>query len=628
MTVTAPPAAALEIFGWTLFGEEEADETADTAPIPAADPTPYTVDITLSGGDDDLEQALTDASNLITLQDVPPDGTAGLIHRGRSDLERLVAVLSANARFGGQLSIKAAGVPVNAQDAFVRIDRARGRGPIPVTIAVDAGPVFKFGSVVLENAAGGPWQGPPLDDALAGLVPGEPALPSVVLETERKIVAELRDQGYALAAIPRRRAVVNHSTRLMRVTYFIDSGDQLVFGPVAVSGTEQMDPEFVRERANIMQGDRYSPEEVRKARRRVNDLGAFRSVRVREAEEANPDGSLSTTIEVEERKRRFIGFRAGVSNTDGAWLGAYWGHRNLFGHADTLRVEAEVSRLGQNGLKDTEGKVGVTFRRPGALTAQDDLTVAVVAARERPEAYDRDGITALISLERRLNEHLVVSGGISGEYSKVLDVTGRNEFGLIGAPLWARYDSTDNELDPTEGIRALISLEPVASVSGTGSSFVQAEASASAYKAIDDARRFILAGRVAIGSISGADLAQVPANRRFFAGGGGSIRGYAYQSASPRNALGQIIGGRSLFEANLELRARVTETVGIVPFIDVGGAYTSSLPNFNDIYVGAGIGLRYHTSIGPLRLDVAYPFTETPENDWPVAVYVSLGQAF
>lgn len=621
-------APALELFGITLFGEDKKKPTEDANTIPAADPLPYTVDLNVAGGDEALTTSLSESSNLIALEDNPPDGVAGLIRRGQSDLDRLVAVLAAKARYGGELSITAAGVSVNSSNAYSRIQAARGGSPIPMQISVTAGPVFTFGSVQLMRADGSPWDGPPISDALSGLKIGNPAYPSLVLAAEKSIIIELRNLGYALAAVPRRKAVVNHQTRAMKVTFFVDTGRQVVFGPVQVNGTKDMDADFIRERADIKPGKLYHPSEVRKARKRVSDLGAFSSVRIRPADKPNPDGSLSTIIDVQERKRRLIGFRAGISNTDGASLGAYWGHRNLFGHADTLRVEAEVSRLGQKGLKDIEASAAITYRRPGAITAKDDLTVDLRAARERPDAYDRNAVAGLITLERRLSENLLVSAGVSSEYARIRDVTGVNKFGLLGLPVMARYDSSDDNFNPTEGIRALILMEPVISVAGTKTRFFKTDISASTYVALDNARRFIMAGRVRVGAITGTSLAKVPANRRFFAGGGNSVRGYAYQSASPRNGAGTIIGGRSLFEASLELRARVTETIGVVPFIDIGAASTSSLPNFNNMFVGAGIGLRYHTPVGPLRFDVAYPFTPTPENDWPISVYVSLGQAF
>ncbi len=127
-----------------------------------------------------------------------------------------------------------------------------------------------------------------------------------------------------------------------------------------------------------------------------------------------------------------------------------------------------------------------------------------------------------------------------------------------------------------------------------------------------------------------SDLRDIPSNYRFFSGGGGSVRGYRYQTIGPRTPpFGFVVGGRSLFEANVEARVKVTDTIGIVPFFDIGGAYAGSIPDFTrgDTRMSAGLGLRYYTGIGPIRLDVAFPLNPRP-GDQPVVLYVSIGQSF
>jgi translocation and assembly module TamA len=145
---------------------------------------------------------------------------------------------------------------------------------------------------------------------------------------------------------------------------------------------------------------------------------------------------------------------------------------------------------------------------------------------------------------------------------------------------------------------------------------------------LDDEARFVLAGRVAVGSVSGAGLGEIPASHRFYAGGGGSVRGYRYRSLSPLGPTGEVIGGRSLFEAALETRIKITDTLGLVPFLDMGGAFESSYPDFSeDLRYAAGLGLRYYTAVGPIRLDVATPLNPR-DGDKSWALYIGIGQAF
>ena len=125
----------------------------------------------------------------------------------------------------------------------------------------------------------------------------------------------------------------------------------------------------------------------------------------------------------------------------------------------------------------------------------------------------------------------------------------------------------------------------------------------------------------------GSGLASIPATRRFFAGGGGSVRGYAYQEISPYNDAGDATGGRSYATGSFEVRMQVTETIGIVPFLDVGSVSRNNVPNFSDLRMGAGVGLRYMTPFGPLRLDVAVPLQRYDDGS-RYGIYAGIGQSF
>ncbi|MDH3195438.1 MAG: BamA/TamA family outer membrane protein, partial [Hyphomicrobiales bacterium] len=158
--------------------------------------------------------------------------------------------------------------------------------------------------------------------------------------------------------------------------------------------------------------------------------------------------------------------------------------------------------------------------------------------------------------------------------------------------------------------------------------FLIAQGSLATYLSLSDDDRIVLAARVAAGSVVGASLAAIPSDRRLYAGGGGSVRGYGFQAASPRTPAGVLTGGRSFVESSLEARIAITDTIGIVPFVDAGGAFADSLPGKNgEFFAGAGVGLRYLTPVGPLRLDVAVPLkTIAGEPDY--GIYVGFGQAF
>ncbi|HTN96074.1 MAG TPA: BamA/TamA family outer membrane protein, partial [Nordella sp.] len=309
-----------------------------------------------------------------------------------------------------------------------------------------------------------------------------------------------------------------------------------------------------------------------------------------------------------------------------------WGHRNLFGGAETLRIDGQVSWFGgkPDAVPDADpfGYVlKATFTKPGIFTVDDDFLAEAAVLREVTDAYVRDAVTFTAGVRRQISEALSVQVGVDFEQAYVEDSDGkRNDF-VAGLPIDVVYDTTDSLLDPTRGIRSAARLEPFAFLGEAGAGPVLARGSLAGYYAMDDRSRFILAGRVAGGSLVGADLSDVPPPRRFYAGGGGSIRGYDYQSVSPRNDKGDIIGGLSYFEASAEMRVRITETIGVVPFVDMGAAFEDEVPDFSGLRYSAGLGLRYYTAIGPIRLDAAVPLNPD-DRQTGYGIYVSIGQAF
>jgi len=213
------------------------------------------------------------------------------------------------------------------------------------------------------------------------------------------------------------------------------------------------------------------------------------------------------------------------------------------------------------------------------------------------------------------------------EYARVKDSTSSQTSLLTALPMELSWDSRDNKLDPTEGFQVLLEAEPTISASDDVR-FFKIGATATGYYALDEAKRFVLAGKIAAGSIIGADKSDIPADRRFYTGGGGSIRGYAFQAAGPRDAANKPSGGRSYALVSVEGRMRVTDTIGLAAFVDTGGSFNSTLPGKDgDYYTGVGAGIRYLTPVGPLRLDVAVPLKKI-KGEPQYGVYLGLGQAF
>ncbi|KGF71328.1 membrane protein [Hoeflea sp. BAL378] len=614
--VVSAPAGAFEIFGLKLFEEDE------PAAIEIVDPLAYTVTLEVEGADPDgaLREQLVAASQLMRGAEDPVPGSIGLIQRANGDFEQLVAALYENARYAGEVRILLNGRPL--ADLPPDADLS-GAEPVPVRILVAPGKQFRFGDIVIRDADGQAYAA-----REQGLVTGEIARSTVILDAETALVRELEKAGHPLAQVSGRDVVADHARGVLDVALLLDAGPVAPFGSTSVEGAESVDSAFIARMTGIPEGERYDPEDLAAAEKRLRALEVFSSVTVRGADSLSADGAVPVQVTVSERKHRYLGAGATYSSTDGGGLEAYWGHRNLFGHAEKLRIEGSVSRLGATSeTKDLTYRGAVLFEKPGVLGPASKFTSRLEVEQENPDAFRRFSVEGAVGITYELTETQTVSAGIDVEYAELTDSFNVDlETITVALPLEYVRDTRDNELNPTTGTRLALLVEPAHEINA-GATFVKLRAEASAYRALDAEKRFVAAGRLAAGSIYGADLAQIPANRRFYAGGGGSVRGYGYQDIGPVNALGNPTGGRSLLEASAELRIGITETIGLVPFVDVGLVSANEDFSGSEFKAGAGLGLRYRTPFGPLRIDVAVPLNKGPL-DPDYGIYAGIGQAF
>lgn len=614
-TMTHTPSAhAFELFGFKLFGSDEEDDDI-------VDPLNYTVTLAVEGGDEELKDDLDKASSLVQDVERPVSGSLGLLAKARSDREQLVAALYAQARYDGVVQIAIAGQPLDD----IAPDADFGAGPVPVTITIDPGAVFTLDEIKLEGDAAN------LMPAEFGLIPGGNAGSAAILRAEAEIVRRLKEDGRPLAQITGRDVVADHKTATLDVTLAVEAGPVAGYGPTTVSGAETMDPGFTAYVTGLKEGRQYSPREVEEARDRLLALGVFSSVTVSEGTALDANGQIPIEVDVSERKLRYYGVGATYSNTEGLGVEGYWGHRNLFGRGETLRIEGSIGRIGDDDVSDV-GKLNynaaILFEKPAVVGPDSKFFSRFRTVYEHPDAYDRFSTEVAAGLSYQFTRTQSASVEASLEYEDVTDFfhpDGQRHL-IASLPTQYVFDNRDNKLDPKRGFRALAFAEPAHDFL-TGATFVKLRGELSAYRAIDDAQRFVVAGRVATGSIFGAALEQIPADRRFYVGGGGSVRGYEYQGIGPKDPEGNPIGGRSYMELSTELRVQVTETVGIVPFIDAGAVSEDEFLGSARFKVGAGVGLRYLTPFGPLRIDAAVPLNPGP-GDPDFGIYAGVGQAF
>jgi translocation and assembly module TamA len=633
-------AQAFDFFGF--FGSD------DTPPPVSRASIPYALTVEVAGDDSALKSGIRDASSLYSLRkDAPGDGEA-LARRAESDFGPIIDALWGAGYYNANvtISIDGATLPIASSDiaAFARAAEAyRNRAPAPVIIKVDPGPLFKLRSVRVVNALGVEFSEAELPQRTVGLKPGDPAVASEIRAAETRIINYFRKEGRPLAKIQSIAPVVDHAQNVMDVTVTAAPGPIAPFGEATINGPQTFDPAIVRSFLYIYPGDPYSPAAVADARNSIREIPAVGGVRITEGTALDPYGRLPYRIDVEDRLPYAIGASVKYSTTNGPEGQVYWEDRNVFGGAERLRLQASVfyappwfiasQSLRNFSPDDIGGRISASFLKPALWGTTNDLLIDALAEKISTSGagfvgYQAEDTDVTASLRHRFNQNFWVQAGLEAQKGDATDALGTVNYTLVGVPVSANFDTTDSKLDPTRGVRVNVSAVGFGTFLGSSLDLLQAKAGASAYYSIDADSRYVLAGRVAAGAMGGPQLDEIPANWRFYAGGGGSVRGYAYNELGPTVFWGAVVGGKSLFDASAELRVKVTDTIGVVPFFDIGNAFASNFPNFDQhLFTAAGLGLRYYTSVGPIRLDVAFPL-ERHAGTGPVAVYVSIGQSF
>lgn len=562
-----------------------------------------------------LEDRLKELSTLWANRNTAADSLAQIRRRIAEDTAMAGQLLESEGYFSAQVS---------AATARPEASAAGGPPPLVVTLTVDPGPRYRFGSIQLDS----PAAFRPLLEEIAALRPGDPAAVGALLAAEARLAEELPRRGYPFAQIGERRVVVDHDTRTLSYRLPVSPGPKATFGPIEIGGTPVLDPEHVRSLARFKPGEPYDQRKLDDFREAVLATGLFSQAVI---EPVLPVGTLADAEEVtapirvrlEPARNRTIGFGLGYGTESGVRGEVSWQHRNLFGREERLTL------LGRLGTQEQLARADI--QRFNFLRRDLSLVGHVAAAHESPDAYDSRRVEAGIGLERETGptwqKRWVYSAHLEAELARIEDALGERTYVLLSAPVSVQFDGTDNLFDPTRGLRVAGYVSPELSEQAGVFSYIRADASASYYLPLDKNADFVVAARGHVGSIWGAERDRIAATRRFFAGGGGSVRGFGYQEVGPKDATGQPLGGRSLIESSLELRWRFSPSFGVVGFLDGGTVHAEARPSFDDYRWGTGLGFRYYTSFAPIRVDFATPLDRQP-GESRFLLYVSIGQSF
>lgn len=456
--------------------------------------------------------------------------------------------------------------------------------------------------------------------ALLPVKPGDPAEAARVLAAEAALVRLMREAGHPFAEAVQKEAVVDHATFGMRLTFRVDPGPRAAMGELAIEGLERTKERVVLREMPWEPGDPYNPGLVDELQARLYRTDLFSVVRARHADAPDADGLLPVAVSVSERKHRMLALGLRYYTDDGGGARAQWEDRNLHGLGHRLQLGLDLTNRRQ-------GLAG-SYRIPRFRRPDQDLRFTFDMAQETTDAYDSIYFGSEALVERRITPRLTLGAGLGARISQVDRDDGKATFHFLYAPLRANYDRSNSAIDPTSGYRVGARLAPYANLRDIEDSFVKLEGNIAAYWPLDAEATWVVATRAGVGMLGGASLGGFPEDLRYYAGGGGSVRGYGYQMAGPLRADDSPVGGRSLLETAVEIRYRLSESIGLAAFVDAGAVYDSSYPDFSEpLRVGAGVGIRYYTPLGPFRFDVATPVNPR-DADSRLQFYLSVGQAF
>ena len=589
-----------------------------SAPCAAAS---YRVQLAATGNTE-LDQALRASSNLIALQASAPVGGFALITRAQGDLTRLPTALESQGYYEGQVAITVAGRDVGDTSLPEQLDQASQAAPIPVIIKITTGPLFHLRAVTLAGHV-------PADvrAKLAPLGAGAPAIAAGILAAQDRMLNALREDGYAFATVSAPLATENPGARTLDVGFTAVAGPKVRIGAITLSGLRGVEPGYVRRRLLVHQGDQFSPSAVENARQDLAATGLFTSVFAELGSTLDAGGELPLTFKFVEAKKHLVSLNVAYSTDLGGSAGVTWSDRNMLGAGQQLNLHADVTDLGGSDTNSPGYDVGAEWLIPDFSRRDQSLSYDVDAVRQYLVAYDSTGVSAGVTLKRKLSAHWSVSVGFTTTAEQVEQNGVTTDYELLAVPATLAFDNTDSAFDPTHGWRASVSLTPTYSFGRADVPYVIAQTTASTYFDLGVPGHSVLALRGLVGSADGASLLNLPPDQRFYGGGSATVRGYAYQSIGPRFPDGNPVGGLAIDAATIEFRQHLMGNFGGVVFVDGGQVSASTAPFVGEPRFGAGLGVRYSSAIGPIRLDLATPLNRQ-HGDSLLEVYIGIGQAF
>lgn len=556
-----------------------------------------------------LRTLLDCSSDLIALKGSPPATNAGLEHRAEADIENFLKVLHSQAYF----------------NAKINLDYYYDQCPAIVIVDINTGPVYPLADFSIvpsgpSHCGTSPLESISLNDL--GVILNNPATPKAIISAEETLLYVLARRGYPLASVADREVIAEQDRQAISVILHVDTGEASYFGDTKITGLCSVKEAFLRKKLAWRAGSPYNPGLVDRTASAIEATGLFSSITINHAKDVDSNQMLPMEIEVIESRHRTIGWGLSYSTDWGPGATVEWEHRNIFGSGEKLRFDTGVWQALQ--------RAKLLYVKPDFLRPAQDFLWLAEAWHDKTKGYHESAFSLSGMIERQLNKYVRISYG--GMYKILKDTRSEpnGTFNLIKTPFYLRISDVDSVLDPTFGSTINLRITPSFQFLQNQFSYCINTLTMTNYCPLTYDRTYVLATKATLGAIWGSSRRTIPASERFYEGSDNTLRGYRFLTVSPIDKRDhKPIGGRSVMAYSLELRVRATENFGWVTFYDFGNVYSNVLPQFNKkILQSVGVGLRYLTAVGPLRLDFAVPLQRRRHIDHRFEVYLSIGQAF
>lgn len=437
---------------------------------------------------------------------------------------------------------------------------------------------------------------------------GAPLLHSQYEALKTRLTSLAAERGYLDAHFVESQLLVDPDQGKAWARLNLDSGVRYRIGAVRVD-QEVLKDKVIARMVTLKPGDPYDSNVLLETYRNLSESGHFSRVDVRAAVNERKEGQVPVDVDLTAVKRHSYDFTLGASTDHGPYAGVEYENRriNTLGHRVTGKLQ----------LSPVLSEAAAEYKVPLLQEPWKDAGIGLRFKREVTDSTD-SMLAALRATATRTR----------GDWNETWSFDVQRELSHEAVDLWTTlvmpgvtWDRlvSDDPLDPKEGYKVLVEARGASEAVLSTVDFFQVRAKGKWVTTLGEKGRFI--GRAELGATAVDDAALLPQSVRFYAGGDQSVRGYGYNALGPKDATGEVIGGAFLAAASVEFEQRIGDAYGAAVFIDGGNAFDDFSDEFK---LGAGVGVRWYSPVGPLRLDVAVPSDRSEDN---FRIHFSMGPA-